>query len=224
MRIIDTSSLANTLDSVADSFFNGIPIPHTDQQDAAEWIAGRQGLPGSYADMFAPTDNDFADGIRLFTGEKVSSRAGTAHVLGEEACRALLMLDVRFASVRKPLERATTGMLKRLQESPSIGMYCCGTCSVALWRHLSAGGLDNCERRLAAGIRELKSHREGNGRWKRFPFYYSLFALSDIDLPAAVREIRYAAPVLERLLNRSPKEDIYDGRRRALAEKAMASI
>jgi hypothetical protein len=101
-------------------------------------------------------------------------------------------------------------------------MYCCGGCSVALWRHLAVGGLEDAERRLAAGMRALKSHRKGDGRWQRFPFYYTLLALSEIDLPAAVREMRYAAPSCERVLKRSAKGDRFDRRRRLLAERVLA--
>ncbi len=122
-------------------------------------------LPRAYAEMFAPTSSDYATGVRLFTGERVSTRVGIGHTLGEESCRALLLLRVDNAEVAGALKRASRGMLGRLAATPgSDGMYCCRTCSSAMWRHLAAGGLDETEARLTAAMKTLKSHREANGR------------------------------------------------------------
>ena len=222
MKIIHTRSLAATVDAVNEAFFFGRPLSKSDRQQAAKWIAGRQGEAGSYAGMFAPTKKDFAEGLRLFTGELIKTRAGTAHIIGEEACRALILLNATGKDVADALSEATAGMLGRLRKEIRPGMYCCGKCSCALWRHLSVGGLDKAERRLAAGVKTLKSRRDGNGRWKVFPFYYTLLALSEIDLPSAVSEMRYAAPSCERVLKQSPKDDGYAQRRRLLAERVLA--
>jgi hypothetical protein len=70
----------------------------------------------------------------------------------------------------------------------------------------------------------LKEHRDGNGRWRRFPFYYTLLALTEIPGPAAVREIRYAAPSLESMLSRRGRRGRFDARRREVAERALARI
>ncbi len=222
MKIIHSRSLAATVDAVNEAFFFGRRLLKSDRWEAAGWIAGRQGQPGSYAGMFAPTKKDFAEGIRFFTGESIKTRAGTAHILGEEAGRALILLNVTGKDVADALVEATAGMLARLKKEPRPGMYCCGKCSCALWRHLSVGGLDKAERRLAAGMKALKSRRDGNGRWKVFPFYYTLLALNEIDLPSAVAEMRYAAPSCERVLRQSPKDDRYARRRRLLAERVLA--
>ena len=68
---------------------------------------------------------------------------------------------------------------------------------------------------------ELRGSRKGDGRWRRFPFYYTLLALSDIDLPGAVEEIRYAAPVCEAYLKRPPKPDSTSQRRHELVERVL---
>ena len=169
MGLLRRKSLAATLDAVDGALFDQRPLTGGRREEVARWIAGRQGLAGAYAHMFAPTAADFEGGIRLFTGESVGSRAGTAHILGEEACRALILLDV--PSTRRALERASEGLAARLAAahgSRPAGMFCCGTCSVALWRHLAAGGLDHGERRLAAGLEALRKHRDGRGRWADF--------------------------------------------------------
>ncbi len=119
--MIEKESLAKTLDAVNDINFYGKPLSDADRKRTAKWIAGRQGIPKSYADMFAPTKQDFEEGIRLFTGEKVTSGAATGHILGEEGCRALHLLEVKEEGVQTALRRASEGMLKRLVQSEEEG-------------------------------------------------------------------------------------------------------
>ena len=227
MKIVNPGSLAVTLDALNDAFFHALILAKPQKEEVATWIAARQGLPGSYAGMFAATQRDVKEGMTVFTGEKVRSGAATRHILGEEACRALILLDVPLASVRDALKRASAGMIERLRMAsrrPSVipGTYCCGICTCSLWRHLAVGGLENGELWLAAGMKVLKQHRTGDAKWRRFPFYYTLLALSEVDPPAAVEEMRYAAPACERYMKRSPGDDGFSRRRRLLIERVLA--
>lgn len=219
-----TRSLSRTLDTVNEALFFGRLTPRAERERVSRWIAGRQGRPGSYADMFAPTSLDLKEGIRLFTGEMIRSGAAIRHVIGEEACRALILLKSRSGTVRKALEQASQGMLSRLSDpwDRARGMYCCGTCTAALWRHLTAGGLKDAEKWLVSGVRALKAHRDGEGRWRRFPFYYTLLALSEIELPGAFREMKYAAPACERYLARVRGDSSIIQRRRAVIKGILA--
>jgi hypothetical protein len=223
VKLINQNSLASTLDSINDAFFYNQPLSKSERVQAAKWIASRQGLPGSYANMFAPTTKDFQAGLTLFTGEKITTRAGLSHILGQESCRVLLLLNVTSADVKSALEKATAGFMERLKLYivPDKGMYCCASCSCALWRRLSAGGIENGERILAAGMKTLQSFRDGTGRWKRFPFYYTLLVLNEIELSSARKEMQYAAPVCERLLKRQTIRDKIGKRRRILAERIL---
>jgi hypothetical protein len=223
VKLIDQNSLASTLDSVNEAFFYNQPLSKSERTQIARWIASRQGLPRSYAGMFAPMGKDFQNGLVLFTGEKVFTRAGISHILGQESCRTLLLLDVGLADVKAALEKATAGFMPRLKQygKADEGTYCCATCSCAFWRHLSAGGLENNKRLLTNGIKTLKSFRDGKGRWNRFPFYYTLLVLNGTELPASVEEMQYAAPACERLLKRDIKRDKISKRRRILAERIL---
>jgi len=222
--LIKHNSLAATLDNVSDALFFARKLSKQDRAAAARWIAGRQGLPRSYAGMFAPTDYDFRHWPRVFTGEQLGSNAATAHILSQEACRALLLLDARHKPVTDALRSATASFLARLSEGQprTSGFYCCGTCSVSLWRHLAAGGLDDPEKRLASGLKYLKTIRDGKGRWKRFPFYYTLLALSELDSRAALGELRYAAATAERSLQRDKGRGKHARRRRAVLKRVLA--
>jgi hypothetical protein len=117
MNLVDSRSLAGTLDRVNEAIFFDKKLTKQDRKHVAEWIAGRQGLKGAYASMFAPTAHDFNKGIRVFTGERVTSGAATGHILGEEASRALILLDIDTAAVKHAMRKAKKGMQGRLHAS-----------------------------------------------------------------------------------------------------------
>jgi len=204
------------------SLFLQRPLTASARANAAQFIASRQGLPGSYAGMFAPVPGEPVKGYTTFTGEVIHSDAGTRHVLGEESCRALLLLDI--PATRHALERATTNFMVRVDDAErrqySIGTFCCGTCTCAYWRHLIAGGLNRQEERLATGLQVLRSRRLPNGRWQAFPVWYTLLALIEIDTPAAKAERQFAAPACERYLRRQPASRLAL-RRHRLAQQVL---
>ena len=226
MITINTESLAETVDAVNDAFFYKRVLAESKRREVARWIAEMRGRPGSYAGMFAPTSIDRTNGVKVFTGEMIRSGAGVGHVLGEEACRALILLGVADTTVKDALDRATEGMLGRLRQTENAGnvhgLYCCGLCSLAYWRHVMVGGLDRNEERLAAAMKALRAHRTGDGHWRRFPFHYTLLALSELDIRPAVDEMRYAAPVLDRYVRRTARDGKFSERRRVIAERVLA--
>ncbi len=218
------NSLAKTVDSVHDAFFFDLPKLKATTDEVARWIAGRQGEPGAYADMFAPSSHDAKCGIRLFTGEFLGPSASLRHVTGEEASRALILLNSRKPYVTSALERATEGMMASLQRAENMKKkwFCCGTCDPALWRHITAGGLSGAEMWLSKGMKLLKAQRDDKGGWRRFPFYYTLLALSEVDLPAGRQEMRHAAKRIERLLARTKPTGAFSKRRIAVLERILA--
>jgi len=225
MALLDESSLAATVDAVNAAFFYGEKVTKSEKEKTARWIAGRQGLPGAYGDMFAPTQKDMAEGWRIFTGRKVGSGGGARHVLGEEACRALRLLDVPRADARKALGKATDFMAARMTgETLRRGMFCCGRCTPSVWRHILAGMPEGgpWEEFVEASLRTLKKSRLGTGKWRFFPFHYTLLALSEMDAPAAVAEMRYAAPLCERTVARKPRPGEYARRQWLVAERVLA--
>ncbi|MBK7090405.1 MAG: hypothetical protein IPH59_01580 [bacterium] len=217
------NSLAKTVESVEEAFFFGEKSPQTTRDQVARWIATRQGLDGSYADMFAPTPFDMKNGIRLFTGERVQPSASLRHVSGEEACRAMVHLNSKSKEAKAALARATAGMTARLNdvESNKHGMFCCGTCDPALWRNITSGGLHKSDRWLSSGMKALKAHRDDQGRWRRFPFFFTLLALVEIDLKAARDEMKYAAPKCESYIARNKGTRPIIKRRLAVAERVL---
>lgn len=225
MKLVNTKSLAQTLDALNEAFFTGKKLTTEERKDAALWIVSRHGLYGSYANMFAPTQKDLDEGIKVFTGEKVKTGAATSHILGEESSRVLYILNIREKEVQKALDEAVQGIQSRFDEQTlQYGFYCCGFCTCSLWRHTVVGTLDQKGIILEQGVKTLKRLRRGNSQWRRFPFYYTLLALSEIDLPGALDEIKYAAPVLEKMIRRKAPVDEYGSRRRILAERLLDKI
>jgi len=220
-----SDSLSSALDSLAESLFLGRKISAARRAAAARWIADRQGLPGSYAAMFAPTARDMR-GIRLFTGEAVRSRAGISHLLGEEAVRILSALRVDDRRVQDALGRAIGGMAARLEESEqrgfSTGIYCCGTCAAGYWRNLALGLFPRSLDRLRLGLEQLKQLRLADGTWCRFPFHYTSLALTEIGPDLAGAEMKHAARRWSRLLPRlGASSDPLSVRRAAVGKRLL---
>jgi hypothetical protein len=226
MKLVHPNSLAATLDALNEVFFMDRSLTRRDSAALVRWIVSRQGLKGAYCSMFAPTTLDFKRGIRLFTGERVVSGAAIGHILGEESSRALILLNGSSPPAKEALQKASNGMMKALKRSETRwkvrGFYCCGTCTASLWRNLAAGGLRQSKKRLMAGMKALKHYRDGNGKWRRFPFYYTMLTLTEIDLKSAGDEMRYAAPVCERYLRRYKAKNKLAKRRRFVMEKVLA--
>ncbi|MFW6062360.1 MAG: hypothetical protein ACOC93_06085 [Planctomycetota bacterium] len=227
MRLLHEDSLAATVDAVNEAEFLQAETEPDERRRTADWIASRQGLPGSYHGLFAPTAQDLSAPYRMFTGEQIRTDAGLRHVLGEEACRALLLLrrdsSQQAAEAR---ERATQQITRKLLDDAGrnpAGFYCCGKCSVSLWRHACRGSVGRGEEELTGAIKLLRQHRDGKGRWRRFPFYYSISALAEFEgVSGVVEELRYAAPSVQRALKGARAQEPYLHRRQVLAERVLA--
>lgn len=226
MEYLDTNSLAVTIDNVSEAMFFGLDIAKREKQAIADFFISRHYAPGTYANMFAPTETDMNRDLVLFTGEKVKSNAGRCHILGEEASRILRELNIRNEEVNKALKEADKGISDKIIEFKALpGTYCCKTCSCALWLNLAAGGLNNDTDMLVAGLQFLKQHREEKGTWKGFPYYYTLYVLNEIGTDLALDEMRFAAGSIERWMNRKPlAQTKFTLRRQLIGERILSVI
>ena len=227
--LINRGSLSQTVDAINAAQFDGRPLAAAERRQAAGWIAGRHALPGAYAGTFAGFPVERAKGIVLFTGERITS-ASARHILGEEASRALRQLRVRDPNVTRALDGADRGLMRCLERAAADtrhanpGLFCCGKCSVGLWRNLLAGGLDRREERLRRGASHLRSMRDGEHKWRRFPFWYTVLALSEMDSAEARAELKYAASELERAATRTVPSAVYARRRHELAVRTLNGL
>lgn len=238
MSLLLTETLTETVDRVNEAMFWNRPMAKADRERAARLIAARQGLQGAYANTFALSDEEKEQGLRLFTGERIHS-ASMRHVIGQEACRALRWLDVPAG--KEALKRASVELAKCVgpaaptDKKPDDGQlywlwpyrggtYCCGTCSVGFWRHLTAGGYDETEKRLERGMKCLKACRRQGGDYRVFPLWYTLSALIEMDVKPAIEEMRYAAPQCEMLLKKRVGTSVWSQRRAEVARRVLAKV
>ena len=226
MNLVDSRSLAGTLNRIRLGRLRGNEFTKREREETAAWIAGRLSVPGSYSGLPAPTPADYRAPLHLFTGERVGSHAGTGCKLGFEGAWALNVLAPTSARAVEAAEtcRRRVVELFSLARNRGRGMYCCYSCSVAGWPALCVSGRGKAARLLGAGLALLHEDRDGRGRWSSFPFWYTILALSEIQSPVAMAELRYAAPVLERSLATRGRHDAVSLRRRLLARTVLEGI
>ncbi|MCJ7622234.1 MAG: hypothetical protein MUO76_01935 [Anaerolineaceae bacterium] len=220
MSIVDAGGLVRTLDALDENFFHGDQLSKDQKVKTAGWIASQQGSANQYLG-FAPSESDLAQGIRLFSGEKLRTKIASFGVVSIEACRMLLLLGVNTPVVIDAIEH-TNRRLRNVCYANGCILGECAHASVAVGRYLAVGGLENRGQRLEEFLQRLSANRDGTGRWMRFPFYYTLLALTEIDHPSAAEERQYAAPVCERYLKRKPKDGRYDQRRCTIMKRVLA--
>ena len=219
MRLLNKSSLYKTLDNVNEALFYGKKISKSDAKELISWISSRLDTEYSYNKSFGVTKKDMSQPVYTFTGERLAS-ASMRHIMSEEATRVVLQLS-KIAGTKpnflKSNEERFYKMLKASEEyGRPLGTFCCGPCTVGLWRQLNAGGLPKYQKNISNGLMSLHSNRDETGKWGRFPFFYTLLALLEIDDPLAMKEINYALPECERAFNRLRSGNKFSDRKREL--------
>jgi len=190
-------------------------------QEALEWVLARQGFQRSYFNLFMPTNQDLSQGVRLLTGERMLSDAGTRHVLGEEALRTVIVWKLGSSSA---VTQALKGFNDLLEAGAKSGGWCCYTCTTAFLRTLAVTKPDKWDRILEKGLNRIRRARTADGRWHGFPFYYTLLTLSEMDTPSAQAELRHASKIAEGLLKRYRGDDRISRFRRLGLEAALNAV
>jgi hypothetical protein len=70
----------------------------------------------------------------------------------------------------------------------------------------------------------LRSMRDGERGWRKFPFWYTVLALSEMGNAAAKSELKYVAPALMRVAKRSSPSAPYPRRRHELAVRVLNGL
>ncbi|MBI1731024.1 hypothetical protein HY229_00810 [Candidatus Acetothermia bacterium] len=214
-KILDEKSLAETLWRLEEVRLGFVPAPAKPDVDAAlKWLLSRQAGPGSYrerksASFFAPTASDI-ESLRLPTGERLTSGASNKHILGEETLRALVLWKKRaepetrnaLAALNEILDENVTRMGLTVTPPRERGYFCCTRCTPAFLRAVSAAKTKGWEETLANGIAGIKKRRSSDGRWRGYPFYYTLLMLSEAESDSARAELKYVRPIAEASLKR----------------------
>lgn len=191
-------------------------------KQALDWILSRQGLKGSYMNLFAPTEKDMS-GVKLLTGERINC-AALRHILGEEALRTVILWKMGSIDAVKKAISGFNQLLERGEPSAkSSGFYCCYKCTLAFLRTLTVVKPNDWKEILESGLGHIKEERTADGRWHGFPFFYTLLTLSELDSPSAKAELRHASNVAQRLLERYQRDDRTSRFRRLGLEAALSA-
>jgi hypothetical protein len=229
MEPMPIHSLSATIDRVNQAYFDGVVLGKTAHEQAVKTILSRAGAANSYGrNTFGLTPVDERSRTHTFTGEGLTSPASRNHIHAEEACRCLILLNRTAKRRLVELDSASQALLEMIQrgeaKGKAKGTFCCGPCTVALWRHLAVGGLGSYAKNLDAGLGALATHRDDNGSWRRFPFFYTLSALAEVpELQNAKRAIRYALPECEKRLAKLKPTSEFSRRRRRVLERILES-
>jgi hypothetical protein len=204
-RILISDSLQETLWRLEEVRYGFRSKSDASISEALDWVLSRQGLPTAYRNrFFAPTERDFQQGLRLPTGEQIRTRAALMHILGEEALRATIIWGRRSSSTVK---EALQGFDQIHEAAHSNGRYCCYNCTIAFLRTLTVVKPTDWNKTLTNGLSEIRKARTDNGRWKGYPFYYTLLMLSELKLPNAHDELKHARKAAEKLLSKYEGND-----------------
>jgi len=226
-NILIKNSLAFTLWNLEEARLSG--MSKSDAEAALTWIAARHG-EGSYRNMlFAPTKSDYKLKHPVMTNEGTSSGANIAHILGEEAVRALSIWDYHSGWEADATYKSIITHFGSREIDPSYaakpGRFCCGICSIARLRAVAAGLPKGYRTVLDDGLEMLRNAEvTSTGRWKGFPFYYTLLGLRDLNEvePKKVRKILdIVFPAIERLAGRVTDKDAASRFRRHAIEWAL---
>lgn len=211
--VLVENSLAETLWRLEEVRMGFVRIPREKVNKALDWIQERQGKEGSYKvnghNLFAPAEDD-KEKVELITGEKFDSTGGTDHILGQEALRALMLWGRGEDVETKRALKALYSLLDTEQDYGTpreSGFFCCAKCSVAMLKTVSVVKTESWEETLEQGVGKINQNRDGEGRWGKYPFYYTLLALSEIESDSAIEELKYAAENGGSLLKRYEGKD-----------------
>jgi hypothetical protein len=213
-------NLRMTLDAVDDALFYQRPLTPADCDAFALQILSMQIPSGPRAGLFNHGTAGREATPRLFTGERLYTLLAARHTLLIDSARILTLLGVKTGTVSRALELASQKMEARCY----AGFCAVGECrhlTIAFMRYLIARGHPGSGQRLSSFFNRLVAHRDQQGRWGSFPFYYTLLMLSESDSPQAVEERLYAAPACAALLQRAWKDDPTSRRRKIILEKTQ---
>ncbi len=107
LKIFNENSLIATVDNYETARFLG-EVDTGEYSNTVEWVSRRLGCRGGYKGSFAMTEEDWRNPFRLWSGEKLSTRAGRSHVIAQEVTKML-----------REIEKETGERIDSLHESES---------------------------------------------------------------------------------------------------------
>ncbi len=187
------------------------------------WLSGVYSGSSQYLG-FDFSDDDLRKGVRLFTGERLHTQLGLNYVLGLEISRQFYLLDGFSLETGEILDEVNRRLstLCFVKDDCMVGE--CAECLLMFWRYLNIARWEDADRRIERYLRLLKRDRDGSGRWSHFPFYFTLYVLSETDSPLARAELSYAVQACQRSLSYISLPEPYASRRKNLISQVEAGL
>jgi len=217
---IDETSLSGTIDAVDARLVEQEALPEEQRDRVVTFLLGRQVRWGRELGTFAPFPSEFEQGVRLFSGERLRTRLATLNVLSLESARILALLAGERTDVRNALAQTSIALGHTCFAVSHCVVGECAHSSIAYMRDAASDRSGRRRNWIERHLRVLGAQRDGTGRWRRFPFYYTLLALLDVGTPSAYAELEYARPACLRVIGRA-SDSPYADRRRRVVERTL---
>jgi hypothetical protein len=221
MNIIHPSSLVATLNSAADALFYQKSIPTSLRKNYASLLVSHQVQSGSHSGFFLLLEDETTSESRLFTGERIYSKFARQHIQLIEATRLLNLLAMDNSTVAKSVQIADERM-----NAMCYSKFCikgeCKAITIVYMRYLASSSQDNSVRRINSLLRQLAGHRDGKGKWKGFPYFYTLLMLSEVNDPLATHELQYATPAFPKQPVSTASSDDFSRRRQEILNLVLS--
>jgi hypothetical protein len=151
---------------------------------------------------------DLTQKNRLVTGEKLSTKLAVKNIKAVQKARLLSQLKDPSSEDMKELLSLDDWISKQC-----FSQFCaageCRHSSLAYLRYLGTFEDETTKERVESFIREVSKHRDDKGRWKGFPFYYTLLVLHELNTEAAREELEYTLPACQRAETRIRESDTF---------------
>ena len=230
--------LAETVAQVSHAHFFGEILTQQEAKAAKRLIVSRYGqdIPdairkaakphprwASIPKSFNLTEEERRRNPTTFTGEPLAN-ASLRMVHSREAARALFIVGAILGdtppealTLCDSVRETATGLKK--QGTP---LFCCGPCTVSVWRLAGIGARVADDGALDHLLSALRTHRDNEGAWRRFPFFYTLLALLELDHSRANAELEYALPACERKRKGLKPGSVIAARRIAVLDRVLS--
>lgn len=216
MSLTDTpkkTGLAQSINSISRALIEGRIFSEKEKAEIAAFIFDRKNPVDEFT--FYPTNTERINGIRLVTGEKAKTQLLANNALELETLRILSIFVPRDTRLRQLHDKAD----QRLQKLCIYNICTTGECaaaSIVFLRYLTALAQNDHGEKIHCGLDILKQMRDGKGRWKNFPFFYTLLWLTELTWPEGIHELGYALPAYQRLITRYENVKEETGRLRSI--------
>lgn len=184
-------------------------------------LLDRQISAGREAGLFELSPCDWEEGPRLWTGEPIRTKLAAKHVFSQEAARLLQRLAGRDPSVCRCVSRTAARLAGTCYAAQHCTIGECATSFIGYVRFLTSVRGDEVRSDVGWRLQTLSQHRLPNGRWERFPFYYTVLVLSELPRPSAEGELTHAFAACTQALRRRSINEPYAARRSGLLRRIL---